>query len=171
MAGDRERFFIFAFCLVPFRLVMDSDHDLEQLIDRELAQLPELRAPRTLLPRVMHATGVAHPAAGGWFTWPLAWQALSLASMVVIVLGAANVWPVAADTLAALLSALSGDSSSRLGSAIRHGEAIVAAADTMWRVAQPVVLGMLALVASMCAACAMFGAALRNVVLGGPSRL
>jgi hypothetical protein len=150
---------------------MDPDRDLEQLIDRELAQLPELRAPRTLLPRVMHAIGVAHPAAGGWFTWPLAWQALSLASMVAIVLGAANVWPVAADTLAALLSALSGDSSSRLGRAIRHGEAMVAAADTMWRVAQPVVLGMLALVASMCAACAMFGAALRNVVLGGPSRL
>jgi hypothetical protein len=151
---------------------MDPHHDLERLIDRELAQVPDPRAPRTLLPRVMNAVSGAQPTASdGWFTWPLAWQVSSLAAMVVVAVGAANLWPVAADALAAVLSGLSGDTSSRVGAVIRQGEAIAVAADTLWRVAQPVVLGMLGLLVAMCVACAMFGAALRNVVLGGTSRL
>ena len=151
---------------------MDFDPDLERLIDRELTALPEPRAPRTLLPRIMTAVHAARPrTSGGWFTWPLVWQISSLAAMVLIILGAANFWPVAADTLGAVVSNLSADTSSRLGGVIRQVEALVSAADTVWRVAQPMVLGMLVLLAMMGAACAMLGAALRNVVLGGTSRL
>jgi hypothetical protein len=109
--------------------------------------------------------------AGGWFTWPLVWQFSSVAAMLLIILGAANFWPVAADTVVALVSNLSADTSSPLGSVIRETEAVLSAADTICRVAQPVVVGMLVLLATMGAACAMLGAALRSVVLGGTSRL
>ena len=155
---------------------MDFDPDLERLIDRELTALPEPRAPRTLLPHIMTAVHAARPrTSGGWFTVRLGLgnfgQISSLAAMVLIILGAANFWPVAADTLGAVVSNLSADTSSRLGGVIRQVEALVSAADTVWRVAQPMVLGMLVLLAMMGAACAMLGAALRNVVLGGTSRL
>ncbi|MGE5837992.1 MAG: hypothetical protein ACM4AI_26195 [Acidobacteriota bacterium] len=151
---------------------MNFDPDLERLIDRELKALPGPRAPRTLLPRVMIAVHATRPrTSGGWFTWPLVWQISSLAAMLLIILGAANFWPVGAATIVALASNLSADTSSRLGGVIRETEAIVSAADTIWRVAQPVVVGMLVLLATMGAACAMLGAALRSVVLGGASRL
>ena len=151
---------------------MNVDPDLERLIDREFKALPGPRAPRTLLPRVMTAVRATRPAThAGWFSWPLVWQISSLAAMLLIVLGAANFWPVAADTVVALVSNLAADTSSRLGSVIRETEAVLSAADTIWRVAQPVVVGMVVLLATMGAACAMLGAALRSVVLGGTSRL
>lgn len=158
-----------AFLLVT---AMNFDPDLERLIDRELKALPGPRAPRTLLPRVMTAVRATRPARhGGWFSWPLVWQISSFAAMLLIVLGAANFGPVAADRVVSLMSNLAADTSSPLGGLIRQTEAIVYAADTMWRVAEPVVLGMLVLLTAMAAACAMLGAALRSVVLGGTSRL
>lgn len=64
--------------------------DLEQLLDRELKQLPRPRAPRALLPRVMAAT-VQRPEspATGWFTWSLGWQLVSVAVLAVL---AAGLW-------------------------------------------------------------------------------
>src|SRR5262245_4950155 len=151
---------------------MNFDPDLERLIDRALTTLPAPRAPRTLLPRVMTAVHATRSrTSGGWFTWPLVWQVSSLATMALIILGAANFLPVAADTLAGFASNLSGDTSSQLGRVLRQAEGIVSASDTVWRVAQPMVVVMLVLLSMMCAACAMLGAALRSVVLGGTSRL
>ena len=51
--------------------------ELQQRIDRELKSLPGLRAPETLLPRVLAA--VRHWAdrpwyARAWFTWPMWWR-------------------------------------------------------------------------------------------------
>lgn len=65
--------------------------DLERLLDRELEQLPRPRAPQTLLPRVIAATvgqEEAAPAATGWFTWPLAWRAASIAALAALVAAA-----------------------------------------------------------------------------------
>lgn len=65
--------------------------DLDERLDRELQALPRPRAPRTLLPRVLAATVERGPAVTGWFTWPLAWQAGSMAALAALVAG---VWMV-----------------------------------------------------------------------------
>lgn len=62
--------------------------DLDDRLDLELRRLPRPRAPRTLLPRVLAAT-VDAPAATGWFTWPLAWRAGSIAVLAAI---AGGIW-------------------------------------------------------------------------------
>lgn len=61
--------------------------ELDRRLDRELRELPGPRAPRTLLPRVLAVT-VNRPlgaAATGWFTWPRAWQAASVAALALLV--------------------------------------------------------------------------------------
>ena len=71
--------------------------DLERLLDRELKQLPAPRAPQTLLPRVMAATGrsATHaPVATGWATWSAGWQAATVGVLLLFV--AALSWLVAA---------------------------------------------------------------------------
>lgn len=64
--------------------------DLERLLDRELKQLPQPVAPRTLLPRVMAAT-VEAPAlpASGWSTWSPGWQAAAVAGLLLAIAGLA----------------------------------------------------------------------------------
>jgi hypothetical protein len=64
--------------------------DLERLIGRELAGLPEPRAPHTLLPAVLAATvHTGGPAAAptGWSTWPRHWQIASIAALLLVVFG------------------------------------------------------------------------------------
>lgn len=58
--------------------------EVDRLLDRELADLPRPRAPRTLVPRVMAAVAAPAPAATGWFTWPRAWQAASVAAAFAV---------------------------------------------------------------------------------------
>lgn len=58
--------------------------EVDRLLDRELADLPRPRAPRTLLPRVMAAAAAPAPVATGWFTWPRAGQAASVAAALVV---------------------------------------------------------------------------------------
>ncbi len=58
--------------------------EVDRLLDRELADLPRPRAPRTLLPRVMAAAAAPAHAATGWFTWPRAWQAASVAAALAV---------------------------------------------------------------------------------------
>lgn len=71
--------------------------DLESLIDAGLHRLPEPRAPRTLLPRVMEAVAATEAAAieaprqpwyaRPWVTWPLGWQSASLVLLVATLIG------------------------------------------------------------------------------------
>jgi hypothetical protein len=59
----------------------DKNSQLEAVVDRELKALPNLRAPKTLLPRVM---AMIEQRAGvpwyrrAWQTWPLPLQAVSM---------------------------------------------------------------------------------------------
>jgi len=66
------------------------DPRLEALLDRELKQLPPLRAPQTLMPRVLAALRVqARPwHQRPWLTWPRPWQALSAAALFALLAGA-----------------------------------------------------------------------------------
>src|SRR3954466_15035194 len=71
----------------------DSDRavdDLERLADLGLRRLPLPRAPQTLLPRVMaavHAWADRPWYARAWFTWPVGWQAASVAALLIVIAG------------------------------------------------------------------------------------
>jgi hypothetical protein len=145
--------------------------DLERRIDRELSKLPTPRAPRALLPRVLRAAERQRRRSfGAWFTWPLAWQASSLALMVLLVAGAMNLRPLAAWALVALSSGAAGEPG-WAGEAVRQVSAIGGASAVLWRVLmEPIAIVLVLFLATMFVASAALGAALRSVVLGGTSR-
>jgi hypothetical protein len=68
--------------------------DLESLVDAGLRRLPDPRAPRTLLPRVLSAVeGTRQPwYARPWVTWPPLWQSASLVVLAATI--AASVFGV-----------------------------------------------------------------------------
>lgn len=104
---------------------------------------------------------------GAWFTWPVLWQASSLAVMLLAFAGAVNVLPIVAGTFGFVASVIE---LTWVGGALRKISDIVGAAGVVWRVMEPVAIVMLLFLATMFAASAAFGAALRSVVLGGTSR-
>jgi hypothetical protein len=122
-------------------------------VGARLRQLPLPAAPRTLLPRVMAAAQewARRPwYARAWFTWPLGWQAASIALLCVLCVlgvGAVLLLPSAASAVARMAS--------------------VNAAGVLWRTfVRPVAPYAFAFAALMCLACAVFGAALNHVVFG-----
>ena len=137
--------------------------DLETLVDRELRQLPALRAPHTLLPRVLAAVQQWSQRpwyARAWFTWPVAAQIASAAALVLIVATSALLITGAQlavdETSARLLS--------RLSPFAQSAEAMVNAARVVWRaLIEPLLVYAFGLVVLMCLACAAFGTALNHV--------
>jgi hypothetical protein len=152
--------------------------DLEDVVDRALKRLPAPRAPRTLLPRVMAAVEAERAArspgsnrragAGPWLAWPLAWQMASLAAVVVLAVGIAQLWPwTEAAVRLTVAPALDGVTAFVAGMAAKVTTA-ASVTRIIWNaIVQPLVAYVLVLVLVMCAACAAFGAALGRVVLGG----
>ena len=121
-------------------------------VGARLRQLPLPAAPHTLLPRVMAAAQAwaRRPwYSRAWFTWPLGWQAASIALLCVLCVlgvGAVLLLPSAASAVARMAS--------------------VNVAVVLWRTfVRPVAPYAFAFAALMCLACAVFGAALNHVVL------
>lgn len=138
--------------------------DLETLVDRELRQLPALRAPQTLLPRVLAAVQQWSQRpwyARAWFTWPVAAQIASAAALVLIVVGSALLITgaqIAVDETSARLL-------SRVSPFAQRAAATVNAARVLWRaLVEPLLVYAFGLVVLMCLACAAFGTALNHVV-------
>lgn len=130
--------------------------DLDARLDRELKQLPQPRAPRTLLPRVLAATAHAgaSSAATGWFTWPIGWRIASLLALAAAIAGTS-----------VFLSAPPPAVSS---AAQRAGE-VATVARFLWDVMlQPVAAYLVVLGVSLALACALAWAAL-EAALGGAS--
>jgi hypothetical protein len=129
--------------------------DLDQVLDRELRQLPRPRAPQTLLPRVLTAT-VDHedrlPAATGWFTWPRAWQIASVAAFAALIVG---------------VSLLITSAPTGVTSVTRTASDAATVGRVLWELLlQPVATYMFALGVSLALACAAVWAAL-EMALGG----
>jgi hypothetical protein len=137
--------------------------DLETLVDRELRQLPALRAPHTLLPRVLAAVQQWSQRpwyARAWFTWPVAAQIASAAALILIVVGSAllitNAQIAADETAARLLSGVAPFA--------QRMAATMNAARAVWRaLIEPLLVYAFGLVVLMCLACAAFGTALNHV--------
>ena len=130
--------------------------DLERLLDRELKKLPAPRAPHTLLPRVMAATAarVEAATATGWSTWSPAWQASSVAVLLLFVA-----------TIAWLFSA----PPPQVVETTRTAGEIAAVMRVFWDVLlQPVATYIFVLGLSLALACAAAWAAL-ELALGGAS--
>jgi hypothetical protein len=149
--------------------------DLESLVERELRQLPLPRAPHTLLPRVLAA--VQHWAgrpwyARAWFTWPLAWQAVSIAALVLIVAAGAMLVPSAQAAAGRAASGITASIASagpisEAAALARRAEVTINALRILWRaLVEPMVPYAFALVMLMCLASAAFATALNRVAFG-----
>jgi hypothetical protein len=116
-----------------------------------LRQLPVPPAPSTLLPRVMAAAQLwaRRPwYARAWFTWPLGWQAASIAALVVAAAGVPMLLPRAEEAFSPAIATMN-------------------VAVVLWRAfVRPVMPYAAAFGALMCLACAVFGAALNQVAFG-----
>ena len=123
----------------------DNEAELESLIDRELRRLPQPRAPRTLLPRVMQAANAAARPwhARAWFTWPWPWRIGSLAGLVLAAYGVWRLPPAPPAVVTAV-------STTRL----------------LWdALIQPLLPYLVTVMVLMGVACAVFGVALNYVLL------
>lgn len=148
--------------------------DLEDVVDRALKQLPEPRAPRTLVPRVMAAIETERArksSARPWLAWPLAWQLASVAALIVLGVEGARLWPEAQSAVQQSTPTVIADVASFVADVASKASAVANVTRIVWHaLVQPLVGYLLVLVLVMCAACATFGAALGRVALGGVSQ-
>lgn len=129
-------------------------HELEQLIDRELRQLPARRAPRTLMPRVMEAARTGRPAPSAP-AWP---GRLAAAAMVICL--AAMPWILGSSLVF-----------ERIGSVLDVTTGIAALMRVLWRALfEPVVTYAAVVLLLMAFLSAAFWKALRIVALEGASQ-
>src|SRR5262245_391891 len=145
--------------------------DLEQFVDRALADLPQPRAPRTLLPRVMSAVEQAARRpwyARAWFTWPRAWQAAFAAALLVSVVGGSMLVPTTSHLVTEVWNFRIA-----LSTGIDVPYWVIStwgATRVLWRViVEPVLPYVVVFTLSMSAACVAVGTALDRVALGGAS--
>jgi len=144
--------------------------ELERIVDRELRQLREPRAPHTLVPRVMAA---ARAWAGRpwytrpWVTWPAAWQAASMATLLVILAGVALLLPTVRTAAAGTVAPLASGVMSEVAGLVMRAEAMTAVVQILWRtLVEPVAVCASLLLLLMWLALAVFGTALDRVVFG-----
>lgn len=67
---------------------MNGEQELEQLIGRELCQLPDPQAPQTMMPLVLQKIQALQAAPWyrrPWFEWPKHWQLISAVTTVLII--------------------------------------------------------------------------------------
>ena len=146
-----------------------NPEELEKRAHRELRQLPALRAPHTLLPRVMAAVEEWSRRpwyTRAWLTWPRAWQAVSAAALVLLIAGGVMLAPrlqhAAGLAVAGLQARVVGDVS-------EIAPPVAATTNTariLWRtLLEPLASYALVVVVLMFLACAVFGTALNRVVI------
>jgi hypothetical protein len=145
--------------------------DLERLTDRALGSLPRLRAPRTLLPRVLAAVAAEASRpwyARAWLSWPLGWQLVSGVAAVLVIVAATIAGPGTAAAMIEFGTSTSLPVSSYLAGAVRSLETAWDASRIVWNVIAPVARYLALLLLVMSAACVAFGTVLDRVIaLGG----
>jgi hypothetical protein len=147
-----------------------NSFELERLVNRKLRALPLPQAPQTLLPRVMAAARAwaRRPwYAREWVTWPLGWQAGSLALLALML--------TAATTIAPVIQQLVSDASASLAPRItidlpRITGGVHVSATTLrviWQsLVQPFLPYVFAVIVLMCLASATVVLVLNRVVFG-----
>lgn len=144
--------------------------DLEREIAQALDALPLPRAPRTLLPRVIadvQARASAAPSRRPRFAWsPLAQAAVVTVCMTGLTL-VYWLWPFAGYATGLLPEPV--QQASRQADAVASlVDALLQVGSLVWQaVVGPIVKGLFTLTLVLCAACALFAAALGRIALGG----
>jgi hypothetical protein len=145
----------------------------ERLFDERVRQLPPLRAPGTLLPRVMEAVQVwaARPwYARAWFTWPVAARVAVLVALAAGVAGVTAAIPAVLEPLTPFVARASADVASPVASVSDRFAVVFTAISVVWRVLiAPIVPYAFGLVLFMFVACALAGSALSYLVFGKAS--
>lgn len=143
---------------------------VEREVGRALSALPAPRAPRTLLPRVLTATvhapeaSMPVPMRQGWS--PFAQAALAAVTLVLIA-GVYGLW-MFPELIATLLPAPVQDAGRRADQAASTASDLLRVGALVWQaVVAPIVKGLFAITLTLCAACALFAAALGRLALGG----
>ncbi|MBI4476021.1 MAG: hypothetical protein HY654_02545 [Acidobacteria bacterium] len=131
-----------------------------------LRRLPAPRAPHTLLPRVLAAVRQWRERpwyTRAWFSWPIEWQVASSLLLGVVVTGL--VWLLGSGEASELVmwraSTVVVPGIANLGERLSLA---TTAARVAWHTVEPLVVYACAAVMLMCAACAVFGAALGRVM-------
>jgi hypothetical protein len=147
---------------------MDS-RDFEQIVGGRLRQLPPLRAPETLLPRVLAAVQawVHRPwYARAWFSWPAPLQIASIAVVVVVAGVCAMLLPGAERLLLARFASSVAPAAAPVSAAVESANAAAQTVRVLWRaLIEPLAPYVLVFIVTMCAACAAFAAAINRVVI------
>jgi hypothetical protein len=153
--------------------------ETEVVVHRALRALPPARAPQTLLPRIMAAVADRQPAdlrrpparpARTWFTWPLLWQAASIAALLLLSSGIVWAWPAAWNVVSSSSGMAWSFAAPRVLNLIANASAAVTFGSIVWGVfLQPVVGYLMVWIVLMSVACTALGAALGRVALGGAS--
>jgi hypothetical protein len=147
-----------------------SGFELERFVDRHLRALPLPSAPPTLLPRVLRAAQAWSQRpwyTREWFTWPVGWQAGSVALLVLTIAAAA----VGASAVQSFISQATASAVSSMTIDIPQiGSGVQTAATTfrvIWQVlVQPFLPYVFAVIVLMCLVLATVVLALDRLVFG-----
>lgn len=144
--------------------------DLQQLLDRELKQLPLPRAPEALLSKVLAATVHQAPSSsyGAWLAWPRAWQLASAAALVALATGA---WMLMQFVHPGdLLWRAAGAAPARVAGAVQNATDAATVVRVFWEVLlKPIATYVSVLAISFALACAVLWTAVERLALGGAS--
>ena len=158
--------------------------ETEEVVHQALRALPSPRAPQALLPRIMAAVAdqqSAHVRQGDsgqpaarpartWFTWPLLWQAASIAALLLLTSGIVWIWPATWNVVSSYSVMAWSFAAPRVLHLLADASAVVTFGSIVWDVfLQPVVTYLMAWIVLMSVACTALGAALGRVALGGAS--
>lgn len=143
--------------------------DLDSLVHQALTRLPAPAAPPTLLPRVLAAIQRRPWYARAWTTWPRPMQVASLAVLSGLVVAAVLAWPFV-DAAASRALARAAAGLRPVSTASAGATEIFMAIDVLRRVFAPALGFAVVVVTLMSAACAVVGAALARIALGGASQ-
>jgi hypothetical protein len=148
---------------------MEQD-ELEQLIDRELRDLPSPRAPRSLVPRVMAAVAEARRPwyARAWRTWPVGVRAASVVLCLAALAGIALSLPAVQAAVVARSAPVVGHAITDVWQLVARTVDAQRAAEIVWRVViSPVASVALLPILAMLVASLACGAALGRLAFGG----
>lgn len=149
----------------------------DPLLDASLARLTTMRAPETLLPRVMAATQrlAARPwYARTWDTWPLAYQRLSVAVCLLVLAAMTLTVPLGDGAwLRSIVTRTDGRFDTWLqafhdmGRIARSAEAVTNTAGSLWQgLFVPLLLYASVVGALLCLVMGLFGVALNRLTPG-----
>lgn len=150
-------------------MTMDAE-ELERRVQRNLADLPAPRAPRTLRPRIL---AVVAPEVVGrpWFTWPWPAQVATVLGVVGLCVGLAWFWPALVAAVGTSMPESVQASAGYLEGLAETGTAVARLMQLTWSaVVAPMAKLVLLLTVTLCTACAVCLAALSRVALGGASQ-